>query len=129
MALNFRLAARQGTGYTDLFPRLASIDNVIDANSAFKKETINVTIPATSDNTQTITITTTPEQVAAPVNMYMTSTGEQAQADYATINQFSVTDNTLTIIRVYTMPTGSIDVTLEFLVKRGEVTYNAKSSF
>lgn len=121
MARNFRLAARQGTGYTDLFPRLASIDNVIDANSAFKKETINVTIPATTDNTQTITITTTPEQVAAPVNMYMTSTGEQAQADYATINQFSVTDNTLTIIRLYTMPTGSIDVTLEFFVKRGDV--------
>ena len=115
MAVNFRLAYNSGLEIVDLFP--ASSMSAVDGNdNVMQYSTINVTIPAptSQDVTQTISITTTTQQVAAPVYMVLTSTGAQAEADYATISQYQVTENQLTITRLYKWPQDSIDVTLIF---------------
>lgn len=115
MAVNFRLAYNEGLSFVDLFPK-SSVQAITDATSLLKYSTINVTIPVPTgtDVTQTVAITTTESQVAAPVEMYLVSTGEQAQSDYNTIDQFSVTTNQLNITRLYDVPTGSIEVQLVF---------------
>ena len=115
MALNFRLAYNSGLEIVDLFPASSMV--AIDGNdNIMKYSTIDVTIPAptTQDTTQTIAITTTPQQVAAPVYMLLTSTGQQAQSDYGTIDQYQVTTNQLVLTRLYTWPQDSINVTLIF---------------
>lgn len=115
MALNFRLAYNRGLDIVDLFP--ASSMDAVDGNEyVMQYSTIDVTIPAptSQDVTQTISITTTPKQVAAPVYMFLTSTGEQAEAGYFTINQYQVTTNQLIITRLYGWPQDSINVTLVF---------------
>ena len=115
MAVNFRLAYNSGLEIVDLFP--ASSMAAIENNSAVMQySTINVTIPAptSQDITQTISITTTDKQVAAPVYMVLTSTGNQAENDYSTIDQYQVTTNQLIITRLYRWPQNSIDVTLIF---------------
>lgn len=118
MAVNFRLAYNQGIDYVDLFPR-SNVQAIIGADDILQYSTINVTIPAPSDNpnTQTIAITTTEAQVNAPVNMFLVSTGAQAQNDYGTIDQFEVQENSLVITRLYNWPSDSIEVMLVFQQK------------
>lgn len=119
MALNFRLAYKKGYDYTDLFPA-TSLNAIIDSSTGIKYSTIDVTIPQTNEETQNITITTTPEQVNAGVRMFLNTVGEQAQNDYNTITQYFVTTNQLTITRLNDKPTGSIDVTLLFIEQVAE---------
>lgn len=115
MAINFRLTYNEGLSFVDLFPQ-SSVQAITDATNLLQYSTINVTIPVptTADISQTVAITTTDAQVNAPVEMYLTSTGSQAQSDYNTITQFSVTSNQLNITRLYTQPSGSINVRLVF---------------
>lgn len=114
MAVNFRLAYNSGTEFVDLFPR-TNIDEIIGGRM-MSYSTISVTIPSPSSatTTQTVAITTTDNQVASPVSMMLTSTGSQAQADYATITQFEILENQLVLTRLYSQPTGSINVVLIF---------------
>lgn len=115
MAVNFRLAYNDGLEIVDLFPK-SNFSAIENTGNIMKYSTIDVTIPApTSQNiTQTISITTTDKQVSSPVYMILTSTGTQAEADYATINQYQVTTNQLIITRLYNFPQDSINVTLIF---------------
>lgn len=115
MAVNFRLAYNDGLDIVDLFPK-SNVMSIIDNTNAMKYSTIDVAIPAptTEVTTQTIAITTTTAQVNAPVYMFLTSTGEQAEIDYSTITQFSVSTNELELVRLYNWPQESINVTLVF---------------
>lgn len=114
MAVNFRLAYNSGTQFVDLFPRTNMA--AVETDNLLQYTTIDVTIPAPSSatTTQSIAITPTTAQVNAPVYMMLTSTGTQAQQDYATITQYEVTTNALVITRLYSQPSGSINVTLIF---------------
>lgn len=115
MAVNFRLAYNDGLEIVDLFPK-SNFSAIENAGNIMKYSTIDVTIPAPSSQqlTQTISITTTSKQVNAPVYMVLNSTGEQAEEDYTTINQYRVTTNQLIITRLYKQPKNSINVTLIF---------------
>lgn len=115
MAVNFRLSYNEGLSFVDLFPQ-SSIQAISDATNLLQYSTITVTIPAstTSDIIQTVAITTTSAQVNAPVEMYLLSTGTQAQSDYNTITQFSVTNNQLNLTRLYNQPVDDIEVQLVF---------------
>ena len=118
MAVNFRLAYNSGLEYVDLFLK-SSLQAVENTENVLKYSTINVTIPAVAENTvtQTIDIATTNSQLNSPVDMYLLSTGKNAQNDYATITQYEVTQNQLAITRLYNWPTDSIDVVLVFKEK------------
>lgn len=118
MPTNFRLAYNAGTDYVDLFPK-TSIQAITDASQVYQITTLQVTIPAVSTMTQTITITTDSAMASSPVRMVLDSTGDQAESDYSTITQFQVNTNELVITRLYSMPTGSIDVTLIFFEQEG----------
>lgn len=115
MAVNFRLAYNEGLSFVDLFPQ-SSVQAITDVTNLLQYSTINVTIPVptTVDVNQTVAITTTTAQVNAPVEMYLVSTGNQAQSDYNTITQFSVTENQLNLTRLYEQPVGEIEVQLVF---------------
>lgn len=115
MAINFRLAYNSGLEIVDLFPN-SNMSAIQGINNIMKYSTIDVTIPAptSQDTTQTISISTTTSQVNAPVSMILTSTGTQAEIDYATITQYEVNMNQLIITRLYTWPEDSINVTLIF---------------
>lgn len=115
MAVNFRLSYNEGLSFVDLFPQ-SNIQAILDATNLLQYSTMTVTIPAptTSDITQTVAITTTSAQVNAPVEMYLLSTGAQAQSDYNTITQFSVTNNQLNLTRLYSQPVNDIEVQLVF---------------
>lgn len=115
MAVNFRLAYNEGLSFVDLFPQ-SSVQAITDTTNLFQYSTINVTIPVptTADVSQTVAITTTTAQVNAPVEMYLVSTSDQAQSDYNTITQFSVTENQLNLTRLYEQPVGEIEVQLVF---------------
>ena len=116
MAVNFRWAVREGAEYTDLFPQIEA-SNILDLDNALHFQTMNVSIPTTTSITQNITITTTPELVAAPVRMFPTANTAAYMDAYNTISQFNVTTNRLTITRLSTMPTTAIIVTLVFYLK------------
>lgn len=115
MALNFRLAYNAGAEFIDLFPQ-TGIQGITDVGNVLSYSTINVTIPAVSSGTtQTISIATTAAQASAPVYMVLTSTGTQAEQDYATIAQYEVQSNSLILTRLYSWPQDSIEVTLIFM--------------
>lgn len=115
MAVNFRLSYNNGFEFVDLFPK-SNISAINNNENLLKYSFIDVTIPAptSQDVTQTVSITTTPQQVSAPVYMLLTSTGDQAKADYSTIDQYQIATNQLIITRLYNWPQNSIDVTLIF---------------
>ena len=115
MAVDFRLSYNSGIEIVNLFPQ-SSIQAITDATNLLQSSTINATIPVptTADVSQTVAITTTTAQVNAPVEMYLVSTGDQAQSDYNTITQFSVTENQLNLTRLYEQPVGEIEVRLVF---------------
>lgn len=116
MATNFRLAYLNGTEFTDLFPR-TSIGGITDAVQALRFATVQTTIPATTDMTQTITITTETGMEDAWVEMNLVGDTDQEKADYATITQFEIQPNQLIITRLGSMPTGQIQVNLLFYMQ------------
>lgn len=122
MATNFRLAYTNGIEYIDLFPK-TSVTAIVDAQNMYDIVQVNVNIPAPASPTltQTVALSTTPAMVAAPFRVYLSSTGTQAESDYATINQVEVQDNQLVITRLGDMPVGAIDVTLVFFEVGSEV--------
>ena len=123
MPTNFRLAYNSdGLNYVDLFPK-TSTDAIIGADNIYEITQLQVDIPAptSSTTTQTISITTTPQMVAAPFRMYLVSTGEQAKSDYSTITQAQVQENELLITRLYNMPADTITVELVFFEQRGAI--------
>lgn len=125
MATNFRLAYTNGIEYIDLFPK-TSVTAIVDAQNIYDIVQVDVNIPAPTSPalTQTVALSTTPAMVAAPFRVYLSSTGTQAESDYATINQVEVQDSQLVITRLGDMPVGAIDVTLVFFEVRGEVDAN-----
>lgn len=125
MATNFRLAYTNGIEYIDLFPK-TSVTAIADAQNTYDIVQVDVNIPAPTSSTltQTVALSTTPAMVEAPFRVYLSSTGTQAESDYATINQVEVQDNQLVITRLGDMPVGAIDVTLVFYEVRGEVDAN-----
>lgn len=125
MATNFRLAYTNGIEYIDLFPK-TSVTAIVDAQNIYDIVQVDVNIPAPTSSTltQTVALSTTPAMVAAPFRVYLSSTGTQAESDYATINQVEVQDSQLVITRLGDMPVGAIDVMLVFFEVRGEVDAN-----
>lgn len=125
MATNFRLAYTNGIEYIDLFPK-TSVTAIVDAQNVYDIVQVDVNIPAPTSPalTQTVALSTTPAMVAAPFRVYLSSTGTQAESDYATINQVEVQDSQLVITRLGDMPVGAIDVTLVFFEAGGEVDAN-----
>lgn len=125
MATNFRLAYTNGIEYIDLFPK-TSVEAIVNAQNIYDivQVDVNIPAPASATLTQTIALSTTPAMVAAPFRVCLSSTGTQAESDYATINQVEVQDNQLVITRLGDMPVGTIDVTLVFFEVRGEVDAN-----
>lgn len=125
MATNFRLAYTNGIEYIDLFPK-TSVTAIVDAQNIYDIVQVDVNIPAPTSSTltQTVALSTTPAMVAAPFRVYLSSTGTQAESDYATINQVEVQDSQLVITRLGDMPVGAIDVTLVFFEIGGEVDAN-----
>lgn len=125
MATNFRLAYTNGIEYIDLFPK-TSVTAIVDVQNIYDivQVDVNILAPTSSTLTQTVALSTTPAMVAAPFRVYLSSTGTQAESDYATINQVEVQDNQLVITRLGDMPVGAIDVTLVFYEVRGEVDAN-----
>lgn len=123
MPTNFRLAYNSdGLNYVDLFPK-TSTNAIVDADNIYEITKLQVDIPApsTSTLTQSITISTTPQMVAAPFRMYLVSTGEQAESDYSTITQVQVQENELIVTRLYSMPEDTITVELVFFEQRGAI--------
>lgn len=125
MATNFRLAYTNGIEYIDLFPKTL-VTAIVDAQNIYNIVQVDVNIPAPTSPalTQTVALSTTPAMVAAPFRVYLSSTGTQAESDYATINQVEVQDNQLVITRLGDMPVGAIDVKLVFFEVGGEVDAN-----
>lgn len=122
MATNFRLAYTNGIEYIDLFPK-TSVTAIVDAQNIYDIVQVDVNIPAPTNSTltQTVALSTTPAMVAAPFRVYLSSTGTQAESDYATINQIEVQDSQLVITRLGDMPVGAIDVRLVFFEVGSEV--------
>lgn len=113
MAINFRLSYNEGFSYTDLFPR-TDIEGVSFNISTSRHTTVNLTIPPTNDLIQSIPIDIPLEYVNVPVYMELLYKSESDIYDYSTISQFQILDGTLNITRLYTKPTGSIQVVLVF---------------
>ena len=120
MPLDFRLSYKEGINYTDLFPQV-SIDSIEDGQHVYQNVVLPVTIPASQDVTQTITITTDAKMPVSRFDVFLVSTGEQAEIDYSTITQMEVQTNQLIVTRLEDKPTGSIDVILLFYEQRGDV--------
>lgn len=116
MATNFRLAYLNGTEFVDLFPK-TSIGGITDATKALKFVTIQTTIPATTDMTQTITISTQTGMENAWVEMRLIGNSQQEIDDYATITQYEIQPNQLIITRLGSMPVGEIQVNLIFYMQ------------
>lgn len=118
MALNFRLQSNAGIDNDILFPR-TSLTNIVGTDKAYEVVSLDVDIPATQEDVQTIAITTDAKMADANVRMYLKSTGEAAQSDYGTITQYEVKPNQLIIDRLYSKPKGNIVVTLVFFERSG----------
>lgn len=112
MAIDFRLAYRSPTEFVDLFPKTQL--QAIDDGNLFDTVILPVTIPASNDVTQTITITASAELANSVNRMYLSS---GSQEDYSTITQYQVNTNQLVITRLYGGSENGIEVNLVFLVK------------
>ena len=121
MAVNFRFEVKEDTGeYTDLFFR-SSTDAILDGQDLYYRVGLDVTIPAPDTETfvQTVPITTDAKMPDSQFYVFLTSTGEQAEKDYATINQIECQANQLLVTRLGNMPEGDINVHLVFYERRG----------
>lgn len=122
MPTNFRLAYTNGIEYIDLFPS-TSTHGITDANNVFEIVSLDVTIPAPTNQTftQSIAIATTQKMENTNFNAILLSAGAQAESDYSTISQMQVNTNELVVTRLHGMPIGSIDVRLIFFEQRGAI--------
>lgn len=120
MPTTFRLAVNSGLGYTDLFPK-TSVNGIIGANDIYEITSLQVEIPATNENIQTVAIATDSKMENAMFDMYLESSGGTSATDFATIDQAQVTTNQLTLVRLGDMPQNPINVTLVFYKVRGAV--------
>ena len=115
MAINVQMSYNNGTEMVDLFPHssIEALEEFPNLQSLLAYSFITVTIPApsTQETTQTIQLSNWPTNGGTSY-MLLASSGEQAQYDYNTINQYTISDNQLTITRLYGWPSGSIDVIL-----------------
>lgn len=114
MALNFRFAYNQGFEYVDLFPS-TSVAAIKEGSIVSRQSVVNVTIPAVSDYTQTISLSLTQEQIDSMVYMQLIDLSENDQYNYDSISQYQVTEDGLVINRLYYYPTDSIQVALIFV--------------
>lgn len=114
MALNFRLAYNQGFEYVDLFPS-TSVAAIKEGSIVSRQSVINVTIPAVSNYTQTISLSLTQEQMDSMVYMQLIDVGDNDQYNYDSISQYQITNDGLVINRLYYYPTDSIQVALIFV--------------
>lgn len=114
MAINFRLNYLESiNNYIDIFLQ-TGMEGIIDNENLLSFSILEVTIPSTSNNTQTISISSPVPQENFNVLMFLLDTTEEAIIDYSTINQFEITNNNLIITRLYNMPNDSINVILLF---------------
>ena len=117
MSLNFRLAYayNDGNQFSDLFPS-TSMNAIQDNNNVLSYSSVTVTIPASTAQTLTQTISTnfTNAQAAAPFYVILNSNTEQSKKDFNTITQIEVSINQLTITRLYDYPQNDIEITLLF---------------
>lgn len=116
MAQNFEWKSKSGYIYDTLLPT-TDISTIENLPSLYEITSMQVEIPSTNEFQQDITIVANEKLASSKVEMYLISTGEQAILDYATIDQFSVSENKLTIIRLTNYPTASILVELVFTEK------------
>ncbi len=114
MAIDFRLNYLQGiNNYVDIFLETGA-KGIFDNTTALKYSTLEVDIPATQENIQTIALNLTPQQQRAVAAMYLVSTDEQAKIDYGTISQYEINGNNMIVTRLYSFPKGPIRVKLLF---------------
>lgn len=117
MSLNFRLAYAYDNGnqFSDLFPS-TSMDAIQDNNNVLSYSSVTVTIPSSTAQTLTQTISTnfTNKQAASPFYVILNSNTEQSKNDFNTITQIEVSINQLTITRLYDYPQNDIEITLLF---------------
>ena len=114
MAINFRLNYLESiNNYIDIFLQ-TGMEGIIDNENLLSFSILEVTIPTTSNNTQTISISSPVPQENFNVLMFLLDTTEEAIINYSTINQFEITNNNLIITRLYNMPNDSINVILLF---------------
>lgn len=116
MAIDMRPSYKSGVGYVDMFLHTL-VPAIDDLHTEFKKVSMNVTIPASANVTQTIAITTDERMPDSSFDVFLTSTGDDAEYNFSTITQVEVKTNQLIVTRLYSKPTGSIDVTLVFYEK------------
>lgn len=119
MATNFRLMYNTGIDYNDMFQQ-TDVEAIIGAENIFNTSEIDVNVPATQDNIQNISITTNSSQVNSVFRVYLNTTGEDALTAYNTITQAQITNNQLTLVRLYDKPTTDISIKLVFYETRGE---------
>lgn len=123
MAIDFRLAAKATSGYNDLFFRTSS--SAILDNNVLRLVALPVTVPVPSPAsvTQTISITTDSQMPDSYFEVYLDNASLKSSAtaanDYDSMSQLQVTENTLTITRLGSMPQNSIDIVLVFFEKGG----------
>lgn len=115
-AIGFRLSYLNGYDFIDLFPK-TSIEGISGTEQMLKINSLQLTIPATTDMTQIIPITTENNMEKTWVEMNLIGTTEQEKNDYATITQFEIQPNQLIITRLGSMPTGQIQVNLLFYMQ------------
>lgn len=115
-AIGFRLSYLNGFNFIDLFPK-TSIEGISGTEQMLKINSLQLTIPATTDMTQIIPITTENNIEKTWVEMNLIGTTEQEKKDYATITQFEIQSNQLIITRLGSMPVDQIQVNLLFYMK------------
>lgn len=106
MAENFVFEAREQVGYNELLPSTTA-DNVV---GTYTKTSLNVVVPATTENVQTIAVPDmTAEMAQMPFEVYLVS---GAQDDYGTLTQVESQEGQVVITRLYEMPTAEITIML-----------------
>ena len=116
--INFRLSYLNGLNFIDLFPK-TSLNAIVDEGSLLQISVLPVTIPATTENVQTINLDLTDGMEDAWVEMYLSGNTVQNQEDYSTITQYQIQNNQLIITRLNNKPVGQIQVNLVFYLNGG----------
>lgn len=118
MSIDFRLQGKDNDGLLALFPK-TSVQAITGADNYYKKVELQVNIPVPNggENIQTIDIKTDKKMSESSFNVFLLTNTEQGNKDYSTIDQIDVSDNTMTIIRLSSMPKEPIDVSLVFYEK------------
>lgn len=113
MAENFVLEVRKQIGYDELLPS-TSLEALVDG---VVKVSIDVTIPITTEATQTIAVGDITANLAqAPFDVYLSS---GSMDDYNTLTQVESQEGQIVITRLYSLPTNEITITLLFYERKG----------